>query len=82
MCFYKMFDWRKSLINFSYWTNLSEMKANVWEEEMNLIGQFFLIGSPGSILFYRNAISSIGRRPKSRFSPGTHNMGFIFRAMG
>ena len=42
--FYEVFDWRKSLINFSYWTNLSEMKANVWEEEMNLIGQFFLIG--------------------------------------
>ena len=31
MCFYKVFDQRKNLINFNYRTNLSEMKANVWE---------------------------------------------------
>ena len=46
--FYKVFDLRKNLLNFNYRTNLSEMKLTFGREEMNLTGQFFPIGSPGS----------------------------------
>ena len=41
----------KNLINFDYRTNLSEMKANVWEGR-NESGQFFPIGSPGRFREY------------------------------